>query len=52
MGYGSRILIFVALFRVFDRKIDYVHSCVTKRVFDSTKILYLSIDFFNRCFVT
>ena len=45
MGYGSRILMFFALFRVFDRKIDYVHSRVTKRFFDSTKVLYLSIDF-------
>ena len=31
MGQGSRILMFFALFRVFDRKIDYVHSCVTKK---------------------
>ena len=31
MGYGSRILMSFALFRVFDRKIDCVHSCVTKR---------------------
>ena len=36
---------FFALFRVFDRKIDYVHSYVTKRFFDSTKVLYLSVDF-------
>ena len=34
-----------AFFRVFDRKIDYVHSYVTKRLFDSTKVLYLSTDF-------
>ena len=38
-----------ALFRAFDRKMDYVHSCVTKRIFDSTKVFHLSIDF-NRCF--
>ena len=42
MKQGSRILLFFALFRVFDRKIDYVHSCVTKRF---TKVLHLSIDF-------
>ena len=45
MGSGSRILMSFALFRVFDRKIDYVHSRATKRFFDSTKVLYLSIDF-------
>ena len=39
MGKGSRILMFFALFCVFDRKIDYVHSCVTKRFFDCTKVL-------------
>ena len=37
---------FLPLFRVYDRKIDYVHSCVTKIFFDSTKVLYLLI--FNR----
>ena len=36
---------FFVLFRVFGRKIDYVHSCVTISFFDSTKVLYLSIDF-------
>ena len=45
MGWGSRILMFFAFFCVFDRKIDYVHSCVTKRFFDNTKVLYLSTDF-------
>ena len=47
MGQGSRILMFFALFRVFGRKIDYVHSCVTKKIsdIDITNVLYLSIDF-------
>ena len=44
MGEGSRILMFF-FFRVFDRKTDNVHSCVTKRFFDRIKVLYLSIDF-------
>ena len=40
-----------ALFHICDCKIDYGNSCVTKRCFDSTKVLYPSVVLIV-CFVT
>ena len=45
MGRVAVFCCFLRFFASLIAKIDYVHSCVTKRFFDSTKVLYLSIDF-------